>query len=175
MNTKQQVWASIVAVGLGLGASYALAEKSPSADKKPAAANGPSCEGDHDGKPGCDHHKGMHGDHECMHGDHESMQGDHECMQGDHECMHGDHECMHGGKDGAMGCPMMGMDRPALDAKVENTAGGAVIRLTAKNPADAAKVQKMATMIAAHLGPGPGAPPPATVAPAATMKATPKH
>lgn len=164
MNTRQQVWASIVAIGLGLGASFALAEQSPAADKKPGASNiaapgsGRSCEGEHGGKPCCDHDKGKHGDHAGMH-------GDHECEHGDHECEHGDHECMHGNKDGAMGCPMMGMDRPALDAKVENTASGAVIRLTAKNPADAAKVQKMASMIAAHLGAAPGVAPPTSKGP----------
>jgi len=147
MNTKQQVWASVVAIGLGLGASYALAEKNPPADKNAAAAEGASCEGEHGGKSCCDHH----------------------------ECKHGDHECMHGDHDGAMSCPMMGLDRPALDATVENTAGGAVIRLTAKNPSDAAKVQAMATKIAAHLGAAAGAASHPAAAPAATMKAAPKH
>jgi hypothetical protein len=70
---------------------------------------------------------------------------------------------------------MMGMDRPALDATVENTAAGAVIRLTAKHPADAAKVQAMAKKIAAHLGAAPIVAAPAAAAPAATTKAAPKH
>jgi hypothetical protein len=65
----------------------------------------------------------------------------------------------HGGHGKMMDCPMMGEHGgPAKDVadlanvKVENTKLGATIQLTAKNAADAAKVQKLARDLAAGFG-----------------------
>jgi hypothetical protein len=63
--------------------------------------------------------------------------------QGEHGGMHGD--MMQGGA----GCPMAA---ELADVQIEKTKTGAVIRLSAKNPADVDKVQRMALMAALHFG-----------------------
>ena len=78
----------------------------------------------------------------------------------------GMHEGMHGAKmDGCMGADM-GAD--LADVRIEKTKTGAVIRLSAKNPGDTEKVQRMALMAAIHLGADPAAlmPPAAEARPA---------
>jgi hypothetical protein len=63
------------------------------------------------------------------------------------------------GKHGGMmmdkhDCPMMQGAAPMVEATVENTKQGAVIRLTAKNVADLAKVQQLAQKLAQHITTG---------------------
>ena len=86
------------------------------------AQQGPAAE-----KPAAEK-KGAHG--HMMHGD--GMQGGMGTMQ-----------C-------GQGCPMMGSD--LADVQIEKTKTGAIIRLSAKSPADVDKVQRMALMAAVHMG-----------------------
>lgn len=53
-----------------------------------------------------------------------------------------------------MECPMMQAGHVEATATVENVAGGAVIRLRAKQSADAPRVQELAKMIAKHIEEG---------------------
>jgi hypothetical protein len=65
---------------------------------------------------------------------------------------------MHRGMKMGMGmheCPMPGMQEGLLaDAKAENTANGAVIRLIAKDPKNPKPVQELAQRMAEHLKSG---------------------
>jgi hypothetical protein len=54
-----------------------------------------------------------------------------------------------------MQCPMMKDDvRVEVTATVENTAGGAIVRIQAKKAADAPRAQKLAQALAKHLEAG---------------------
>ena len=55
---------------------------------------------------------------------------------------------MGGGMGGAGMCPMAGSQ---AQVTAENTSNGAVLRLTAKNQADVAKVQQMAQRMSQHM------------------------
>lgn len=68
-----------------------------------------------------------------------------------------------------MECPMMQPDQVQATATVENVAGGAVIRIRAKQAAEAPRVQELARVIAKHIEEGcpkhAANPPAATPAP----------
>jgi hypothetical protein len=63
------------------------------------------------------------------------------------DCPHG--ACMHGAAAGQGACPLLSVG--AAQATVENTKNGAVIRVTAKDPARVADLQRAAASIAEHI------------------------
>lgn len=78
------------------------------------------------------------------------------CMSGSQpaagswNCM-GQQGCMSGGPQGMMGWYMMGV--PGTVTTVENTADGAVVRLTNADPSKVAQVQAMARMMGSCMAP----------------------
>ena len=60
----------------------------------------------------------------------------------------------HGPHKHPMECPMMQPGHVQATATVENVAGGAVIRIRAKQAADAPRVQELAKVIAKHIEEG---------------------
>ena len=89
-------------------------------------------------------------------GDKKGMRGDMEGMHGDMKGMHGDMKGMHGMGSGDMAGMTKGMCAHMMvgvQTSVENTADGAIIRMTAANADGIAKVQHMATMMRDCMSP----------------------
>lgn len=88
--------------------------------------------------------------------EHRDKRAPNDQRDGDMKGMHGDRKGMHGMGSGDMAGMMKGMCAHMMggvQTSVENTADGAIIRMTAANADGIAKVQHMATMMRDCMSP----------------------